>query len=1053
MRGCVLQVKITYYSTRNIRKRPVSLRPPPFGMKPRNALGPEGKATDDTMKRILEFGVRARILIVAVVAIVPAIAIVTFDTIRERRTAIVKAVEGLEITAGVFAADFERIVASMTEFLRVGTAHPIIKTAAASVDCNRVLMQVAAVKPEMSEIAIADPFGTIYCASSAPLLGIKVGDNPLFLQAVDSASLAYSTASVFPKRDGASDAADRPTFALGIKDDTGAVIGVALATVDPMWLRRIGDRIPVAADVTVLILDQSGEPLATFPASRTASALVGHWRREIGSFMADDDGLTTPASAAAEERWFHSLKTVSVSPSASIFVIAARDKKGVLAPANREFILSISLAGILAAAALALAWLTGERLIGGRLLALGGAAQKIADGQLSARSGVAGHDDDIGRLAQRFDAMASAIEARENELRAALTENIRATRALQTLSASNRTLLAATDERKLLQDMCNIVVGVGDYRAAYIGFAQNDSAKSIRPVAMAGLDQAYFDEVHPSWSATTPIPTAAGTAILTGRPKIAQDVSTDHDSAPWRDVLGKRGFGAVLAMPLLVDEVAIGVIVIFATEANAFGGRERHVLEELSMDLAFGISTIRDRAKGRAAEEMVRDLAYRDPVTDLPNRAKFQEILGRTIQDANTANVPFAVLSIGFPNYGEIVDTLGIDSGVRVQQVSAPRIRQVLRAQDSVARSHGDHFWVLLQGATGEIATRAARAIEKAFDEHLKIDNVTVYLESVIGIAAYPEHGDNADELLRHADVAMRQAAREQRPRAVYDPVVDRIGTEHLRMAGELRRAIDSGQLILFGQPKVDLATHRTTGVEMLVRWRHPDRGMIPPDRFIGIAERTGLIRPLTNWVVQAAFRESHAWQASGLPVDIAVNLSARNLLDPNFADDIGRMLEAWRLNPALLGFEITESAIMDDPTKALSTLDRLRTMGLNLFVDDYGTGYSSLGYLKSLPVDAIKIDKSFVFDIEKDADSIAIVRSTIELAHNLGKRVIAEGVENENVMATLIELGCDVAQGYHIARPTPLDELRTWMQTSEWKVDPGAQAPATDRRPRQGTL
>lgn len=1011
------------------------------------------KAVNDTMKRFPVFGIRARILIVALVAMVPAIAIVASDTIRERRTAIAEAIEDLEITAGVFATDFERIVASMTEFLRVGTTHPVIKSAAASIDCNQVLKQVAAVKPEISEIAIADIFGTIYCASSTPLLGAKVGDNPLFLQALDSTLLAYSTISAFPKHADASLPAGKPTFALGIRDDTETVVGVALAAVDPMWLRRIGDRIPIADDVTALILDQAGTLLATFPAGRPASTLVDRWRVEIGSFMANDDSLTMEASTALDGSWFHSFKTVPVSPSASIFVVAARDKKGVLAPANGEFVVNMTLGGTLAVLALALAWLTGERLIGGRLRALSGVAQKIAEGQLSARSGIAAHDDDIGRLAQRFDAMASAIEARESDLRAALTENTRATRALQTLSASNRTLLAAADERKLLQDMCNIVVGVGDYRAAYIGFAQNDPVKSIRPVAMAGLDQAYFDEVHPSWNETAPIPTAAGTAILTGRPKIAQDVTTDKDSAPWRDVLRKRGFGAVMAMPLLLDRVAIGVIVIFAAEANAFGGRERHVLEELSMDLAFGIATIRERAKGRAAEEMVRDLAYKDPVTGLPNRAKFQEILGQAIRDADAANTPLAILSIGFPNYGEIVDTLGIDSGIKVQQVSAPRIRQVLRAQDSVARSHGDHFWVLLPGATGEIAMRAARAIENAFDEHLNVDNVTVYLESVIGIAAYPEHGTNAGELVRHADVAMRQATREQRPLALYDPVVDRIGTEHLTMAGELRRAIDSGQLVLFGQPKVDLASRRTVGVEILVRWRHPDQGMVPPDRFIGVAERTGLIRPLTNWVVQAAFRESHAWQASGLPVDIAINLSARNLLDPHFADDIGRMLEAWRLNPLLLGFEITESAIMDDPAKALSTLDRFRAMGLSLFVDDYGTGYSSLGYLKSLPIDAIKIDKSFVFDLEKDSDSAAIVHSTIDLAHSLGKKVIAEGVENAAVMASLAKIGCDIAQGYHIARPMPLDELRSWMQASEWKIEAPIQETTIDRRPRQGTL
>jgi EAL domain-containing protein (putative c-di-GMP-specific phosphodiesterase class I) len=316
----------------------------------------------------------------------------------------------------------------------------------------------------------------------------------------------------------------------------------------------------------------------------------------------------------------------------------------------------------------------------------------------------------------------------------------------------------------------------------------------------------------------------------------------------------------------------------------------------------------------------------------------------------------------------------------------------------------------------------------KALEQPFTLDGHAVSVGASIGIAMYPDHGTDVKTLLRHADVAMYVAKRGAIGHAVYSWEQDAHDPDRLALIGELRAGIQRDELVLHYQPKLSLSTGRCDRVEALVRWQHPRHGLMQPDHFIPLAEQTGLIKPLTHWVLEAALRQCRAWQDIGLDIKVAVNLSMRNLHDPDLVGLVAQLLETTGVQPKSLNLEVTESALMTDPRRALGSLARLREIGVEVAIDDFGTGHSSLSYLKQMPVEEIKLDRSFVRDMRTDKNDYTIVRSTIELAHDLGLRVIAEGVEDQATWDLLVELGCDLAQGYHMSRPLPAGDLRRWL-------------------------
>ena len=474
-----------------------------------------------------------------------------------------------------------------------------------------------------------------------------------------------------------------------------------------------------------------------------------------------------------------------------------------------------------------------------------------------------------------------------------------------------------------------------------------------------------------------------------------------------RELWGQRQDGSTFPMEFRASEMLLG-------------GERRFV----------GI--LHDISEQRAQKDALEYQTLHDTLTGLPNRTLFNDRLRQGIAIAHRERKPLVLLIMDMDRFKEVNDSLGHHIGDLLLQQVALRLAATLRQSDTVARLGGDEFAVLPAGGTDlHGGSQAATKILHALEQPFVVNGRNIDVGASIGIALYPEHGEEADTLMRHADVAMYVAKRTKRGSAVYAPHHDEHTAAHLALIGELRHAVGHDELLLYYQPTVALASRRTIGVEALLRWRHPKHGLTLPDQFIPAAEETELIQPLARWVLHQGLSQLRRWADAGLDIGLSVNLSAWNLHDPDIPDMTSDLLDSFGVEPARLTLEITESGIMAH--SAIETVTRLSALGVGLSIDDFGTGYSSLAYLKRLPVNEIKIDKSFIIGMTEDSASASIVRPIIELGHNMGLQVVAEGVENRETWDRLATLGCDLAQGNYMCPPIPAADLTRWLRESSW--------------------
>jgi len=425
--------------------------------------------------------------------------------------------------------------------------------------------------------------------------------------------------------------------------------------------------------------------------------------------------------------------------------------------------------------------------------------------------------------------------------------------------------------------------------------------------------------------------------------------------------------------------------------------------------------------------------ALHDELTSLPNRALFQDYLQKAIKNAHRMHSIFAIVLMDLDRFKEVNDTLGHNAGDLLLIEVGRRLKETVRDVDVVARLGGDEYVILLENQSEQAVERVVEKIRKVLEHPFKLGGELVDISASLGIACYPEHGNDAVTLTRRADLAMYAAKQEHSGFAMYAESQEHSSRATLTLRSELRHAIEHNELVLHYQPKIDHHTGLVMGVEALVRWQHPKRGFLPPDQFIPDAEQTGLIGSLTRWVLTKAIFQCAALHKAGIKIGMAVNFSARNLHDKHLTFEIASLLARAGLRPDYLVLEITESAVMADPVFGLEILNQFDEMGVTLAIDDFGTGYSSLSYLSKLPMNEIKIDKSFVLNMMRDPQASVIVKSTIELGHNLGLKVVAEGVETLEVWDRLTQWGCDSSQGYYMSRPLPEEKLMQWLEESRW--------------------
>jgi diguanylate cyclase len=451
-----------------------------------------------------------------------------------------------------------------------------------------------------------------------------------------------------------------------------------------------------------------------------------------------------------------------------------------------------------------------------------------------------------------------------------------------------------------------------------------------------------------------------------------------------------------------------------------------------------------------AANMRLEIQATHDALTGLPNRTFLQKRLEEEAQNARESNIPAALLLLDLDRFKEVNDTLGHTVGDLLLQKIGHRLQDHLRSTDLIARLGGDEFAIVLPATDAGGAIQTARTLVGVLDMPILVDGHAFSIGGSIGIALIPDHGFDVTTLLRCADVAMYVAKRSQSGHAEYSLKIDQHSPYKLALMSELRQAIADERLLIYYQPKVSFSIGRMVGVEALVRWPHPVHGLILPEEFIPMAERTGLIGPLTRWVLERAVHQCRDWEQDGLHMNVAVNLSTHTLYDPKLLTTVTDLLQAYEVAPSQLTLEITESMLMEEPERAHVVLADLRTIGVSIAIDDFGTGYSSLSYLKRLPIDEVKIDKAFVHGLGIDADpaDAAIVQAVVAMAHPLQCEVVAEGVESAEAWTFLQELGCDLAQGYYCSRPLPALELEQWARNTcwgcidnQWQISPASGA------------
>jgi len=905
---------------------------------------------------------------------------------------------------------------------------PNIRAAQAAAACNDELAALLEQYPYYANFGVSDLDGVMRCSGLPMPVPVQISDRDYFRRAIETGDFAIGGYQI-----GRVSGKSAINFGYPLRDDQGRINGVVFAALDLAWLSRKLTVIPLPEGTTITILHRDGTVLVHQPdPDKWFGRPIGDTPFARTIFTRDTEGTVESIDVDGVPRLFAFIPlrqdgsdSVYVSVGIPLAVVYAeldvRFKRDLLA----LFLIAIAVGGV--------AWIGSQTFILRPLNALSRASERLGQGDLSARTGLHKNHDEFGRLAQTFDQMAISLQRRQDEAVEHEKELHRINRALHTLSAGNRTLVRATDEASLLQKMCRVAVKTGGYCMAWVVYAEHDGDKPVRLAAQAGAAESFLTELEVTRSGTGAGVDPTETAIRNGTLCVVHGQPVDEHWRPWYEVARKHGISSAVSLPLFVDQEILGALTICSEEVDEFDTSEIELLSEMAEDLAYGIATLRTRIKHDAAQATIHRMAYYDALTGLPNHVSLEEFLESSVAAARAEQYSVALLLFDLERLRDINDTLGFDAGNKVIQLSAQRIERETAKGEFVARMRGDEFAVLLLATDIDRAEQTALRILKLLNQPFTINDFSLVMRANAGIVLFPDHGVDGEQLIRHADVAMRLAKNTGNSYAFYSPEQDVDKKRHLALASDLSRALERDELQLYYQPKISMQSGAVSGLEALARWPHPAYGMVSPDEFIPLAERTGMIRTLTDWVLEAALRQSHIWRQAGIRLPIAVNLSACNLQDPQLLSKIQRLCTTWSTEQGMLELEITESAIMTDPAGALEVLSRLRAFGIPLYIDDFGTGYSSLNYLKKLPVDTMKIDKSFVGDMLDDADSASIVRSTITLAHDMDLTVVAEGVENEAVWTQLKALGCDTAQGYYMGRPMSVEQIETWLNESPW--------------------
>jgi len=588
------------------------------------------------------------------------------------------------------------------------------------------------------------------------------------------------------------------------------------------------------------------------------------------------------------------------------------------------------------------------------------------------------------------------------------------------LGEMNAAIVRIRSKQQLFEEACRIALKRGKFAMAWIGML-DEATQAVRPVAKAGREEGYLERLNltidPNITSNLAL---AVEAVGRSAPVICNDIATDGRMRPWRTAALERGYRSNVMLPLLLEQRAVGVFALYSPEPGFFDEEEMKLLIELAGDIAFALQTIEK-------QEKLDYLSYYDPLTGLPNRTLFHDRVNQALQAQRESGGKAALLFLDLQRFGIVNDSYGRQTGDALLKLVAGRLESVLGSRDYLARIGADTFATVLRDVKQEadIAHTLEQGILNSLKQPFETGGVEIRMAAQAGIALFPGDGDDAETLFRNADAALNKAKGGGDVYLFYAPQMNARVAEQLKLENELRNAIVREQYVLHYQPRFDLANGQIVGMEALIRWRHPERGMVPPGEFISLLEETGMILDVGRWALRRAALEHAAWCAKGrLPPRIAVNVSPAQLRRRDFVDHVKDALAAVEQAAERIDIEITESMLMEDIEGSIDKLKAMQSLGLHIALDDFGTGYSSLSYLARLPINSLKIDRSFIVQMSKGPEQMAIVSAVISLARALNLKVVAEGVETEEQANLLRLLRCDEAQGYLFARPVPPEEL-----------------------------
>ncbi|MGF1760679.1 EAL domain-containing protein [Photobacterium sagamiensis] len=622
----------------------------------------------------------------------------------------------------------------------------------------------------------------------------------------------------------------------------------------------------------------------------------------------------------------------------------------------------------------------------------------------------------------------------------------RTSRALSAIHASNMLLTRSEDEQQLYEGVCQTIVEKAGYRFAWVGLVQQDREERVLPAAWAGEEQGYINALERCWQDEGQAPCPVAMAIRTGTQCVEMDIRSESDSFLWRKEASKRGYGAVIRFPLVLEKVAFGALSIYSAEINAFEPEEIALLQELAGDLAYGVMALRTQQKHKKAEEKITHLAFHDSLTGLPNRTTIMQLLNQAIDQIRLQGGAAAILFVDLDNFKLVNDTLGHAAGDELLCEAAERMKSVVRANDIVARQGGDEFIVLLtrygrqtdETTLNQKAIIVAQRILEEMQKPILVMGHDAYVSASIGISLFPDDAEEAAQVIQNADNAMYRAKELGRDNyQFFSRELSERQKKKMALATMLHKAIERQEFVLHYQPVVDLASGKMLGVEALIRWEKESGILISPADFLPVAEDTGLILPIGEWVIEEACCQARKWANKGISLQMAINMSPRQMWSADIGHDVLHIINRTGVSKNLLEFEVTESSMVKEAERTEKALEYFKKNGIKIALDDFGTGYSSLDRLKHLPFHKLKIDKSFVDGIPDDEDDVAIISATVKMSQSLGLSSLAEGIETVEQWRFLKDLGCDFGQGYYFSKPVTAAEIeRLYQQEQHWMVE-----------------